>query len=311
MHDPLPSFRFRCAPILALALLLAGSAPAAAQCVVRADEDLDFDRPEAWAMAWFAALTSPTALGSPEPLAPWSVELSLEGGWVPTLSDEQRTVGFLGSKPEDLNRTSVIGRPRLAVGLPGKLTATLAWMPPTQIDGVEPNLLALSLARPLWEGERARIGARLFGQTGSFEGDFTCPRDAAEAGLDPDRNPYNCQEPSEDEMSLQLFGLELQAGTALARWPQVSPYAALSYSRLDAEFQVRARYNTLIDRSLLETDGDFWTGTLGLAVDAGERWRLAGEVVYTPLDVTDRAGHQGRESDGPLNVRALLAYRLR
>src|SRR5678815_4205502 len=80
--------------------LVALAMPARAQFVLRDHEDLDFDRPEAWAMAWFAAVAFPTAL-SAEPLPPGAVELSLEGGYVPTLSEEQRTVGFLGEKPED------------------------------------------------------------------------------------------------------------------------------------------------------------------------------------------------------------------
>jgi len=288
--------------------LAAFAMPARAQFVLRDHEDLDFDRPEAWAMAWFAAVAFPTALSS-EPLPPGAVELSLEGGYVPTLSEEQRTVGFLGEKPEDLNRSAVFGRPRIAIGLPADLTATVSWAPPAEVGGVEPDVLSFALAGKLWQGERARVGARLFGQRGTLRGDLTCPRDIA--GLtDAERNPYGCEEPSRDEMSLRLVGAELQASTTLARWPAVSPYVTIARSRLHAEFQVDARRNGFLDRTLLETDGTLWSGTVGLAVDTGTRARLAAELFYTPLDVVGRAG-KGEETDGLFNARVLLAYRVR
>ena len=314
MSPPLPNPTRRpiaALPLVALLVALAAAlpAPAAAQIVITDHEELDFDRPEAWAMAWFSAVAFPTALDAGKPLPVGAVELSLEGGWVPSLSEEQRTVGFLGEKPEDLNRAPVFGRPRLAVGLPARFTATVSWAPPIEVDGVEPNVLSFSLSRPLWEGERGRFAARLFGQRGELRGDLTCPRDIS--GIADFRvNPYGCEQPSRDEMSLRLAGVELQASTTLARWPRLAPYAAIAGSRLHAEFQVDARRNGFLDRTLLETDGTLWSATVGLAVDTGTRARLAGELFYTPLDVVGRAG-KGEESDGLLNGRVLLAYRVR
>ena len=298
-------------PLIAACAVLwfaALAVPAQAQFVLRDHEDLDFDRPEAWAMAWFAAVAFPTAL-SAELLPPGAVELSLEGGYVPTLSEEQRTVGFLGEKPEDLNRTSVFGRPRVTIGLPADLTATVSWAPPVDIGGVEPDVVSFALAGKFWQGEHARVGARLFGQRGTLRGDLTCPRDIA--GLtDFERNPYGCEEPSRDEMSLRLVGAELQASTTLERWPAVSPYVTIARSRLHAEFQVDARRSGFLDRTLLETDGTIWSGTVGLSVDAGRRTRLSGELFYAPLDVVGRAG-KAKETDGLLNARVLLGYRIR
>ena len=298
--------RLHASLVLLAALALVG-APAHAQFVLRDYEDLDFERPEAWAMAWFSAVAFPTALADGAPLRPGSVELSLEGGWVPSLSEEQRTVGFLGEKPEDLNRTSVFGRPRVAIGLPAKITATAAWAPPVEINGVEPNVVSLSLARPLWEGERSRLAARLFGADGTLRGDLTCPADVAGVD-DPTRNPYGCREASRDEMSIRLVGVELQASTTLGS--RLAPYAALAWSKLDAEFQVDVHRYSFLDRTLLETDGELWSGTLGLSIETGTRARLAGELFYTPLDVVGRAG-KGKETDGLLNGRVLLGWRLR
>jgi hypothetical protein len=301
-----PSGARRSLLVAALLAVLASSS-AWSQPVIGSREDLDFDRPEAWAMAWFAAVMFPTALDPGEALDPGAVELSFESGWVPSLSEDQRTVGFTGTKPEDINRTAVFARPRVAIGLPAKLTATLSWAPPVELDGVKPNVLSLTLGRPLWEGERGRLSARLLATRGSIRGDLSCPADVA-AGREP--NPVGCEEPSNDEMNLRLVGVELQAGTTLARWPRLSPYAAIARNRLHAEFQVDALRNGLLDRTFKETDGNFWSGTLGLSVDAGSRARLAGELFYTPLDVVGRAG-KGEESDPLVNARVLLAYRLR
>jgi len=295
------------AACLALALITF-AAPARAQFVLDDHEDLAFDRPEAWAMAWFATVTFPTTLGT-EPLPPGAVELSLEGGYVPSLSEEQRTVGFVGNKPEDLNRTSAFGRPRVAVGLPGRLTATLSWTPPIEVGGIEPNVLSLSIARPLWQSGDSHLSALLLGQDGVLDGDLSCPADRAGSN-DPNRNPYGCERPSTDELSFRLFGAELQAGTRLASFPRLSPYAAIAWSRLRAEFQVDSHRNGFHDRTLLETDGEIWSGTLGLSIDAGHRARLAGELFYTPLDVVGRAG-KGAETDGLFNARVLLGYRVR
>ncbi|MEE8278611.1 MAG: hypothetical protein V3R89_07825, partial [Thermoanaerobaculia bacterium] len=81
---------------LSLSLLaLLGLAQAAfGQRVLDITEDLDFDRPESWAMKYFTSVTLFTGMGVPRRMEPGSVEVGLEAGWVPTLSDRERTVGF-------------------------------------------------------------------------------------------------------------------------------------------------------------------------------------------------------------------------
>lgn len=306
----IPTRPFRLAAALAAgaALLLAGSATA--QTRIAPEEDLDFDRPEAWAMKWFGSVVVMTGLGGPPDLAPGGWELAFEGGWIPHLSEEERRVGFLGNKVEDLNRSSIFGRLRLSAGLPGRFTLTAGWVPPVEIDGATPHLLALSLGRPLVERRSFRLDARFTAQGGSFEGDFTCPEDAVAAGDDPEANPFNCLEPSEDEMTLTTAGLELAGSWSLARAPRWRPYASLAGHWFDNEFQVRARYGTIIDRSVLLSDGTTFAATAGVGYDAGERTRLAAELFYSPLDVVRNPG-RGSENDALLNVRVLLGYRLR
>jgi hypothetical protein len=75
-----------------------------------------------------------------------AVEVGFELGGIPSLNERQRTVGFDGTKVEDLNRTPVFGRLRLLVGLPAGFSAEVGWVPPIEIDGSTSNLLDLPRA---------------------------------------------------------------------------------------------------------------------------------------------------------------------
>lgn len=301
----------RPAPALAGALLLAAiGTGASAQAPFAPREDLDFDRPEAWAMKFFTSVTLLTGLGVPRAMDPGSLELGLEGGWVPSLSKEERRVGFFGTKEEDLNKTSVFGRPRLTVGLPASFSATVAWAPPVEVGGMEPNLVSVALARPVWQGDSARLGLRLHGQVGSIKGDITCPEEVVEAGDDPVANPFLCTEVSEDETSLHYAGLEAGAAFGLGGAGRAEGHVAASFNYLDTEFQVDAVYAGLHDRTLQLTDGTTWSFAAGLTYEAGERARLAMEAFWAPLDIVRTMGADTSHED-LFNVRALLSFRLR
>jgi hypothetical protein len=271
-------------------------------------EEMDFDRPESWAMAYFATVSLLTGMGTARDLEVGTIELALEGGWIPSLSEDQRRVGFIGDKVEDLNRNSAFGRLRATVGLPYKLSLTLGLSPPIERNGVEAGLLALAIARPVYESSSWRLGLRLFGQSGKIKGDFTCP--ASIAGLeDPKRNPDACLEPSSDEVRLDYVGLELSATPEI--WgPRWQPYVAASANYMDLEFQVKARYSIFVDRNLLLTDGWTYSVAGGVGYQLSGRTRLTGEVFYSPLEVVRRPG-QSADTDGLFNVRILLGWKIR
>lgn len=294
----------------AAALWLVIAAAAVAQPVLEVREDLDFDRPEAWAMKYFASVTLFTGFGAPERLPPGAVEVALEAGWVPSLSEEERRVGFYGTKVEDLNKTSAFGRGRLIVGLPAAFSLTLGWVPPIEVGGMEPNLFAVALGRPLYEGQRFRLGARLFAQGGTVEGDITCDRDTVAAGDDPRRNPFRCQEPSRDEIDLRQAGGELAAAWSAGAGGRLRPHAALTVARIEPEFQINARYAGIIDRTLQVTDGTLYAFTVGLGYDLSDSFRLAGEAFYAPLDIVRRPD-AAETSEDLFNLRLALSYRVR
>ncbi len=298
----------RLVPALLLTLATAAM-PALAQTVVDGTESIAFDRPEAWAQKYFTSVTALSGFGAPRASRPGSVAIAFEVAQVPRLSREQRTVGFNGTKEEDLNRTPLFGRLRVDVGLPHAMTLTVGYTPPIELDGAKPNLLALALGRPVLERDAVRLGLRLHGEIGTIDGDFTCSEAVVAAGDDPERNPFGCERPSEDTFRTRYLGLELAASFPL-RDGAIEPFVSASLDRLDTEFRVDARYSGTIDRTRLETRG--FTESIAAGVDfaLAPRWRLSGELHYTPLAVVRPPDTSSRD-DGLFDARALLRFELR
>lgn len=283
-----------------LCLLVVCVAPGAA-------EEIDFDRPEAWAMKHFHAVALMSGYGPPDTADPGAISFAAEAGWVPHLSTEERRVGFNGTKVEDLNKTSVFGRLRVDAALPWKLSATLGYVPPVELGGAEPEILSLALGREVWAGERVRVGVRLHALTGEVEGDFTCPEDTVAAGDDPVANPFACEEVSSDRMRFEALGLEGSIG--FTPWSVAGPevFATLAVNRIDPRFQVHARHSGFDDRSVRETDGTLTTFTAGLRHAFNDRWAWAAEAVYAPLTVR-RPPAREEENDDLLTARTLLTF---
>jgi len=279
--------------------------------VRRFDEHLDFDRPEAWALQYFASVTLLTGFGPPPAADPGSVELGLDVGWIPELGPAESEVGFRGAKQEDLNKAPVLVRPRLVVGLPRAWSLTVGWVPPVEAFDVEANLLSASIGRGFDAGGTWRWGVRAFGQTGSLSSDVTCPRDVAARGDDPMGNPSGCEAPSSDEVGLRYAGLELSVARAGAgRWV---PHAAIAGSWLDLEMQVDALTFGFRDRTKLTAHGTRWSAAVGMhrrPAGEGRAPTVGLEVLYAPLTV-DRPPDVGDTDDDLLNARALVTFRLR
>lgn len=292
---------------VAVSVWLLSSGAARAQNVIGGTEDLEFDRPEAWAMKYYASLSLLTSMGVPERMEAGAIDLGFEGGIVPQLSDDQRRVGFNGTKLENLNRTHFIGRVRAHIGLPASLRLELAYLPPLDVGGVEPNLFAIGVGRAFALTESFQLGARGYFQTGTIRGDITCGEDEAAAGDDLVLNPFECRAPSNDELRQRVGGGEITAGYVLDdKW---RPYAGLALNYLDLEFQVDAVYGELEDRVLELTDGTTVSVTGGVQFVASEKWRFTGEAFYSWLSVA--RPDTSSANDGFLNARFLVTYRLR
>ena len=298
------------AALATLAILVGGLArPAHAQSVVAVTETLDFDRPESWGMKYYASLALLTAMGVPERRAAGQVDLGFEGAYVPQMSDEQRRIGFNGTKLEDVNKTKFFGRIRGSVGLGNDFALELGYTPPVEIGGAKPNILALGLGRPFQLSDTWRLGVRGYGQIGKIEADITCSADEVAAGDDIQENPFQCVEPSEDESHQKVIGLEVVAGyDGRSRF---KPYVGVAVNYMDLEFHVNALYaNGLVeDHNIQLTSGTTVSASAGLTYAAGDRWRITGEVFYSWLSIV-RPPSTTSENDGFLNGRFFVSYRV-
>ena len=272
-------------------------------------DHLHWDEPEAWAMFYFTSITLFSGLGAPRAREPWSVEVGLELGNIPHLSEEQRTVGFGGTKTEDLNRSPVFARPHVTVGLPWKLSLSLAYVPPIEVYGTTPNLFALALERPFYESGPWTAGLRTYGQVGHVDGDFTCPHDVTNFPPGSERNPYGCDGTSQDRAIQHYIGAEVGASYRADRLWGLTPYLTLGANYLDTKFRVHAQEFGVRDRT--RHSANVWTFSLGAGVSyqISERIRWSLGLFFTPLFVT-RPPDTDDESDSLLNFRTNISFRL-
>jgi hypothetical protein len=263
---------------------------------------LDFERPEAWAMAYMTASTLYHGFDVPNTVQPRALRFGAEIANIPKIDEADLRVGFNGNKLEDLNKSPVFGRGRLWVGLPWDLSMELAYTPPVQIDGVRADrIVGLALGRPLFRHDNWRIGARAFAQHGRASGDITCSREVVAFGVDDfENNPFGCRAPSDDEAELDHYGVEF---SAIWQRDGLSPMVAWSIARIDPHVQVNAQVFDTVDRAQLATEGYLRSGTLGVEyrMKNDMRWFLAG--TWTPLEVDRR---NGRESDDFWSIHLLF-----
>ncbi len=267
--------------------------------------EIDFDRPESWAMKYFTSVALLTGLGVPGGLGSSGFLIAFEGGYVPTLSDAQRTVGFNGTKREDLNKTSAFGRVRVTAVVGSGIEITGAYVPPVELNGAKPHLFAAAIGVPLVRADGWRLGARAYGQVGAIEGDFTCDQETVDAGSDPVANPFGCDALSSDKTHQNYLGGEVGAAASAGR---VEPYVTLGANWFTTKFETDAITNGTPDHSTFETSGLTFHGTAGLRFELTPRVLVSGEVFYSPLGV-DRMGSGTSANDGLLNGRALFAFR--
>ena len=96
-------------------------------------QNVDFERPEGWAMAFTTASSLNLGQSTPRNIVPGELIFSAELSSIPSLSKEQQKVGFNGLKDEDLNKSPIFGRIRISYGLPWDITAEISWTPPLKL----------------------------------------------------------------------------------------------------------------------------------------------------------------------------------
>jgi len=275
-----------------------------AQTLIQDDRDVASDSPEGWAMRYFAGTTLMTSFGETTRLAPWRWNAAVELGAIPHLSDTQQHVGFGGSKQEDLNKSPVFGRLRLALGLPGDWLAEFGLTPPLQLAGSQARtVFALAVGRRLFESDGFSLSARALGQLGKVDGDITCPRHSA-GNSDLATNPFGCRVPSQDTFTTGYYGIDATLGWNAGAW-QV--YASGGIARALLTVQVDAFVAETHDRSRITSNGSLPWVTFGARYGLDPRWSVGVEMLYVPLDVR-RAPEFANVSDPLWSVRGQLRY---
>ena len=271
---------------------------------------IGFDRPEAWALKYFASTSLLSGLPVPEPVEgfrPWSVTVGFEVGWLPTLDAGQMRVGFNGRAPEDLNQAPIFARPVVRVTLPKKFTAIVAVPPPWESFGLTPHLVAFGLERPIWAGDRWVLIWRGYGQLGSVKGAFTCPKSVLGFAPGSANNPTACVGESADVAKLRYAGTEFQVAYRIPRMPKIVPHASVGGNLIAGEFDVHAPVSGGLDQTQLWTRGGTFSTTGGVSFLITRRAVFTVDAFYSPLWV-QRSPGAPTTNDGLFNVRALLSY---
>jgi hypothetical protein len=255
-------------------------------------------------MRYFAGTTLMTSFGETAKLAPWRWNLALDLGSIPRLGESQQRVGFGGFKNEDLNKSPVFGRVRLALGLPAAWVAELGYTPPLEIGGARSrNVVALAVGRRLVEHGPFTLSMRALGQLGRVQGDITCPANLAGV-TDPVRNPYGCRAPSQDVFTTNYYAGDATAGWDVGAWKW---HASAGIARAQLAVQVDAMVDTINDRSRLTSNGNLPWVTVGVRHELDPRWQVAAEVLYVPLNVR-RPPDFSLDRDSLTSVRVQLRY---
>jgi len=184
--------------------------------------------PEANLMAYYAAVMAFSPVGLPDAGGRWELGGSLS--FIPDLPDEDRAVGFGGTKYENTNMCPVFPRLSASRSL-GAWSIGAGWTPPLTVCGVTANIAAAAVG---WRGGGPGIQAIARGSfvAGSLEAAITCGEDAVANAADQTCFGGNV---SEDRVS--PFSLTLEAGVAKPSG-RLEPYLLAGVSRHRVNFDV-------------------------------------------------------------------------
>ena len=314
--EPLSSVRRRSGALHLMAclavctgLVLVVPPPAAAQMVMNGVEHLPFDRPESWALKYFTSASLLSGLETPRTQKPGAVSIGLEVGWLPPLTDAQQLVGYTGTEAQDLNKAPFFLRPRVAIALPARLSLIVAIVPPVQMFGIKPKLLAVAIERPIYETPSWAVGLRAYGQVGTVQGSYTCPETALAFEPGSAGNLEGCQAASSDTATLRYMGGEASVAYRPDVPHRLSPHAAVGLTYMNVEFQVDALTFGMIDHTRYLSHGVTASVSGGVSYRLTTRLSLGVDVFYSPLSVSRSPGAPA-QNDGLFNVRGLVTYRL-
>jgi hypothetical protein len=255
----------------------------AAPCAAQARRELASDHPQANLMGYYAAAMSFSPVGLPRP----GLSLGATIGMIPTLSLEDRSVGFGGTKAEDTNRCRFVPRLSASWATAGGLAVEAGLTPSATVCGVTASTVAGAVSyrvelAPSWEG----LG-RISYSRGKVEGDFTCS--AAEVADQLNQTCYQGS-PSTDKVTPSAYGFGVAFAYRGWRRRNLSPYVMIGFNRERVDFDVNytrpfpnsANLPAIDDHQRLRATLTRVHAAAGTGWSPARWLTLAGEVFYEP-----------------------------
>lgn len=278
--------------IVTLAALTTLASAAGAQCKVSSESN------EGKLLAFYSVPLVFSAAVAPEPAAPGTIRIGLEGEYIPKPSAEiQRTGKCFLSKSEHTSLSPVFGRPRVSLGLPGSFALEASYLPPVKIADAKPNLASVALSRTsrveMSGSQVVSIMLRANATFGNVKGPITCPRSSLQTTT-PTAACYGSN-PSNDTFSPRMFGVDMLAGMR-SSGSSVAFYAGAGANRMDPHFQVGFTDGLGgVDHTKVQLDKALTRVSLtgGATARLGARFDLGAQVYSIPQDVTTFRLHAG------------------
>ena len=264
------------------------------------DQEVDFDSPEGWGMAFMTTSSQNLGQVPPHSVNVKDILISAELSSIPRLSKEQQKIGFGGFKDEDLNKSPAFGRIRASIGLPWDLNAEISWTPPIQINNSKPdNLWGAALSKPIINNEKIGLGLRLFLVRGGAIASVTCSEDNLNFDLYTPQNTAGCIALSDDKLKMDHEGIEIFL--SLTNSSAILPWISLASSNLDNSVEINAPLEVGRERATVYSSGTTQTISFGFTYDFNKDWSFNASSSYTPLDV--RRPNYNSGNDNFWNVR--------
>jgi hypothetical protein len=248
-------------------------------------EEVEFDSPEGWGMAYMSAASLNLTDSYVEPLEFGEVIISAELSTIPKLNSEQQKIGFGGLKYESLNKSPVFGRGKLKMGFYWDTVFEFSLTPSVKIKGAKPkDLYGFALSKELFENDNLNLGLRIFNLSGYAVADVTCSAEVVNQPLYTPGNPSGCIETSKDKIDLGHHGFELIMKPNM-KYEKFEPWFSLTSTKIDSSVRIDAQLELTREIAFVETKGTLNTFTAGLNYSLSEKWILNLGTSYTPLDV--------------------------
>lgn len=254
----------------------------------RALEEHTLSDNEGRLLAYYSALLTYSPVGAPITARPWAFEVGLEGGYVPRLSEQQRTAGR--DKPETTNLLAVLPRPRAAIWLPGGLRVEGSWIPPISMSDVTANLVSVAAAYPVHATGALTLTPRVSYTGGRIRGPITCNKDLGNTTNQAFTIYYAlvCHSlESDDHFEPRQWAGELSLTGPQWRGMFV-PYGGLGVQHEDTRFDIGVRNadgSRDLDHPILELHTTRGYGFAGATWTAARLVRISGELFYAPGSV--------------------------